>query len=35
VLPDSTFVVIPGPGHVVNLEAPERFDEELRSFLGA
>jgi pimeloyl-ACP methyl ester carboxylesterase len=27
--------VIPGPGHVVNLEAPERFNEEVRSFLSA
>jgi pimeloyl-ACP methyl ester carboxylesterase len=34
-IPESKLVVIPGPGHVVNLEAPERFDEELRSFLGA
>ena len=34
-MPGSKFVVIPGPGHVVNLEAPERFDEEVRSFLGA
>jgi pimeloyl-ACP methyl ester carboxylesterase len=34
-IPASTFVVIPGPGHVVNLEAPERFNEEVRSFLSA
>jgi pimeloyl-ACP methyl ester carboxylesterase len=32
-IPGSTFVVIPGPGHIVNLEAPERFNEEVRSFL--
>jgi pimeloyl-ACP methyl ester carboxylesterase len=25
--------VFPGVGHVVNLEAPERFSEEVRSFL--
>jgi pimeloyl-ACP methyl ester carboxylesterase len=31
----SKLVVIDGPGHVVNLEAPERFDEEVRSFLLA
>ena len=34
-IPGSTLVVMPGPGHVVNLEAPERFNEEVRSFLGA
>lgn len=32
-IPGSTFVVLPGPGHVVNLEAPERFNDEVRSFL--
>jgi len=32
-IPGSTLVVIPGPGHLVNLEAPERFNEEVRSFL--
>ena len=31
----SELVVLPGPGHVVNLEAPERFNEEVRSFLRA
>jgi pimeloyl-ACP methyl ester carboxylesterase len=25
--------VIPGPGHMVNVEAPERFNDEVRSFL--
>jgi pimeloyl-ACP methyl ester carboxylesterase len=34
-IPGSKFVVIPGPGHLVNVEAPERFDEEVRSFLAA
>jgi pimeloyl-ACP methyl ester carboxylesterase len=34
-IPGSTFVVIPGPGHMVNLEAPDRFNEEVRSFLAA
>ena len=34
-IPGSKLVVIPGPGHMVNIEAPERFDEEVRSFLGA
>jgi pimeloyl-ACP methyl ester carboxylesterase len=29
----SKFVVIPGPGHMVSMEAPERFNEEVRSFL--
>jgi pimeloyl-ACP methyl ester carboxylesterase len=29
----SSLVVIEGPGHVVNMEAPERFNEEVRSFL--
>ena len=32
---DSKLVVLAGPGHVVNLEAPERFNEELRRFLRA
>jgi pimeloyl-ACP methyl ester carboxylesterase len=32
-IPGSKLVVIDGVGHVVNLEAPERFDDELRSFL--
>jgi pimeloyl-ACP methyl ester carboxylesterase len=34
-IPGSRFVVIPGLGHMVNLEAPERFNEEVRSFLAA
>jgi len=34
-IPGSRLVVIPGVGHVVNLEAPERFNDEVRSFLRA
>ncbi len=32
-IPDSRLVVIPGVGHLCNLEAPERFNEEVRDFL--
>ena len=32
-IPGSKFVVIAGPGHVLNAEAPERFNAEVRSFL--
>jgi pimeloyl-ACP methyl ester carboxylesterase len=32
-IPGSAFVVVPGAGHMVNLEAPERFNDEVRSFL--
>jgi pimeloyl-ACP methyl ester carboxylesterase len=31
----SKLVVIPGSGHMVTLEAPERVNDEVRSFLGA
>ena len=34
-IPGSKFVVIPGVGHMVNLEAPKRFHDEVRSFLRA
>jgi pimeloyl-ACP methyl ester carboxylesterase len=34
-IPDAKLVVLPGIGHMVNLEAPERFNEEVRSFLRA
>jgi len=34
-IPDSKLVMIPGPGHVVNLEAPKRFNEVVREFLTA
>ena len=32
-IPGSKLVVLPGLGHMVNMEAPERFNEEVRSFL--
>ena len=32
-IPASKLVVFPGVGHVVNLEEPDRFNEEVRSFL--
>jgi pimeloyl-ACP methyl ester carboxylesterase len=34
-IPHSRLVVIPGAGHLCNLEAPERFNEEIRDFLGS
>ncbi len=33
VLPQSRLVVLPGIGHASNLEAPETFNEEVRTFL--
>lgn len=33
-IPRSSLVVLPGAGHLANLEAPERFTAELRDFLG-
>ena len=32
-IPESKLVVFPGIGHVVNLEEPDRFNEEVRHFL--
>jgi pimeloyl-ACP methyl ester carboxylesterase len=32
-IPGSKLVVIPGSGHMVTLEAPERVNDEVRSFL--
>lgn len=32
-IPDSELVLLPGVGHVANLEAPEAFNAELRRFL--
>jgi pimeloyl-ACP methyl ester carboxylesterase len=34
-IPDSKLVVLPGVGHVSSVEAPERFNAEVRSFLGS
>lgn len=34
VLPHARRVVVPGAGHVVNLEKPESFNEALRDFLS-
>jgi pimeloyl-ACP methyl ester carboxylesterase/ketosteroid isomerase-like protein len=34
-IPDTTLVVIPGAGHVSNLEQPERFNEAVRGFCRA
>jgi pimeloyl-ACP methyl ester carboxylesterase len=34
-LPDAKLVVIPGAGHVSNLEAPVRFNDEVREFCRA
>ena len=32
-IPDAKLVVIPGAGHVSNLEQPERFNQAVREFL--
>ena len=32
-IPGSSLVVIPGVAHLSNVEAPERFNAEIRSFL--
>jgi pimeloyl-ACP methyl ester carboxylesterase len=34
-IPETTLVVIPGAGHVSNLERPERFDAAVREFCRA
>jgi len=34
-IPGSMLVVIPGVGHMIDIEAAERFDAEVRSFLRA
>lgn len=34
-IPESDVVVLPGAGHLSNLEAPEAFNETLRAYLGA
>lgn len=33
-IPGSRLVVIPAAGHLCNLEQPERFDDEIRNFVG-
>jgi pimeloyl-ACP methyl ester carboxylesterase len=32
-IPRSRLVVLPGVGHLISLEAPDRFNAELRAFL--
>jgi len=32
-IPASTLVVLPGAGHVCNIEAPKEFNMAVRSFL--
>lgn len=32
-LPDAELVIVPGAGHMVNLEQPEAFDDAVRDFL--
>jgi pimeloyl-ACP methyl ester carboxylesterase len=34
-IPQSRLVVLPGAGHVCNVELPKRFNDEVRAFLGA
>ena len=34
-IPGSELVVLPGVGHVCNVEAPAEFNAAVRSFLGA
>ena len=34
-IPDTELVVIPGAGHVSNLEQPERFNQAVREFCRA
>jgi len=34
-IPDTTLVVIPGVGHVTNLERPDQFNEAVREFCRA
>jgi pimeloyl-ACP methyl ester carboxylesterase len=33
-IPGARLVLLPGAGHVVNVEAPEAFNEAVRGFLG-
>lgn len=34
-IPGSTLIILPGVGHISNVEAPDRFNAEVRGFLGA
>lgn len=34
-IPGARLAALPGAGHMVNLEAPERFDAAVRGFLGS
>ncbi|HEY7668317.1 MAG TPA: alpha/beta hydrolase [Actinomycetota bacterium] len=34
-IPESKLVVLPGVGHVSSVEAPERFNQVIRSFIGS
>jgi pimeloyl-ACP methyl ester carboxylesterase len=34
-IPGSRLVTIPGAGHVCNIDAPERFNREVRAFLAS
>ncbi len=34
-IPDAKLVVLPGAGHMSNLEQPEQFDEAVRDFCRA
>jgi 3-oxoadipate enol-lactonase len=33
-LPGSRYVVLPGAGHISNMDQPEMFTQALREFLG-
>jgi pimeloyl-ACP methyl ester carboxylesterase len=33
-VPDAHLVVLPGAGHMTNVEAPESFDAAVREFLS-
>jgi pimeloyl-ACP methyl ester carboxylesterase len=34
-IPDSTLVVLPGIGHICNIEAPDAFNQVVRDFIRA
>jgi pimeloyl-ACP methyl ester carboxylesterase len=33
-IPNARLVVLPSAGHLANVEAPEAFNEAVRTFLG-